>query len=123
MTDEEVQRGCRICPMCRGVLESGHAFRTAALFQPEVDAPEAIDDDEDEDDNDIKPMVDRKGKGRADGKGKKRGVPSGADFFKKKRKLEDGEAEEAEGEVDELDLDAIEEENQIPPSSKMRHLL
>ena len=60
MQDEQVQRGCRPCPMCRAVLEPGKVFRAAAIFKPPQDEKPDIEEEEEEEE-----QVDRKGKKRA----------------------------------------------------------
>lgn len=66
LSDEQVQAGCRSCPMCRAVLQPGQVFRSKAIFRPKDPTPEAEEDAEEEED--LKPTVaegsDRKGKKR-----------------------------------------------------------
>lgn len=126
LTDDEAERGCRNCPMCREVLEKGRFFRACAIYKP---PPPEEDEAEEEEEEDIKPAdrkpVDRKGKG------KKRAVsgttcgPSDdsksdtKDFFEKKPKLEKGK-----GKVMDVDSDQDELiEEVITPSTKMVKLL
>lgn len=65
LSDEQVQAGCRSCPMCRSVLQPGQVFRSIAIFRPKDPTPEAEEEVEEED---LKPEVaegsDRKGKKR-----------------------------------------------------------
>jgi hypothetical protein len=47
MTDDQVQRGMRKCPICRGEIYRANLFRADALFVPEAeDEPEVIEMDE-----------------------------------------------------------------------------
>lgn len=70
LSDDEVQAGCRSCPMCRTTLKPGQFFRSVALYHPKEPTPEAEDEDEDDIDEkpDVKPSLaegsDRKGKKR-----------------------------------------------------------
>ncbi|BEJ17347.1 hypothetical protein CspHIS471_0607480 [Cutaneotrichosporon sp. HIS471] len=134
LTDEDVDAGCRSCPMCRSRLKPGQVFRCAAIFRPTVATPEV--DDDDDDDVDIKPDV--KPNIAADRKGKKR-ARSAAESFFGSLKQDQGEPEEDEQperkrtrgnrkgksratSVDDDD-DVEEIEAQVPPSTKLRRTL
>lgn len=68
LNDEQAAKGCRLCPLCRAVIEPGRVFRTQALFQPPSANPEEADEVADDLlQVDAKPNVqtDRKGKKRA----------------------------------------------------------
>ncbi|KAL1413654.1 hypothetical protein Q8F55_001432 [Vanrija albida] len=111
LTDDQAERGCRNCPMCREVLEKGRFFRVAAIYKPPP--PEADEAEEEEEEEDIKPAnrkaVDRKGKKRAS---------DTKDFFEKKPRFK-GKALDAGSDDDELEK----EEERITPSTKMVKLL
>lgn len=71
LSDDQVQAGCRSCPMCRAVLNPGQVFRSLALYRPKAPTPEAEDDDDDEEEQgDVKPEIGEASRG----KGKKRVV-------------------------------------------------
>lgn len=77
LSDEEAQRGCRVCPLCRAVLERGEIFRVSAIFTPPQDKRPSIDDDVDDASDSEDVATDRKGKGKAkppQDKGRKRAV-------------------------------------------------
>lgn len=135
LTDEEVNAGCRSCPMCRKTLHAGQVFRCAAIFRPQASTTPDVEDD----DGDIKP--DAKPDIGSDRKGKKRARSTAESFFgslkpdedegedeqpgNKRKRTDNGKGKaRATASDDDSDGDDVEEiaEN-IPPSTKMRHLL
>lgn len=48
LSDEESQRGCRACPMCRTMIEPGRVFRAKALWHPPVDEKPEIEEAEED---------------------------------------------------------------------------
>lgn len=63
LTDEQIQLGCRSCPMCRVAIWPGKVFRAAALFEPPQDEKPEVDEAEESDDT--PGPSERKGKKRA----------------------------------------------------------
>ncbi len=137
LTDEDVNNGCRSCPMCRAKLKPGQVFRCAAIFRPNSPPEAEEDNDNDNDDADIKPDV--KPKVGGDAKGKKRARSAAESFFgglkktdsddddddekpdQKRKRVDKGKGRAVSVDDDDDDVEAIEE--QIPPSTKMRHTL
>jgi len=111
LTEEQAAQGSRVCPMCRSIVSKGHIFRASAIFQPPKEA------DISKVEEDLKPDI--KPGSSLDRKGKKRAAPGSIEeFFEKKRRVSDDDVDEVADEVDELEI-----EEDIPPSTKMKKLL
>jgi Skp family chaperone for outer membrane proteins len=52
LTDEQTQKGCRKCPLCRGIINRGEVFRASA-FQEKVENDEEDEEEEAEEDLEI----------------------------------------------------------------------
>lgn len=48
LSDDQIQLGCRTCPMCREVIWPGKVFRAAAIFQPPKDEKPEIEEAEED---------------------------------------------------------------------------
>lgn len=120
LTDEQIQLGCRSCPMCRELIWPGKVFRSAAIFSPPVDEKPDV-----EDEMDVK-----------FDKGKKRAVSGGWCCLTSQTPTGDEERDckkpnvgkgkgkgKAVDEPIEVDGAAGTEPSAILPSTKMRHLL
>lgn len=46
LSDEEAQRGCRSCPLCRNLIEPGRVFRAKAIWQPPSDEKPEVEEAE-----------------------------------------------------------------------------
>ncbi|KLT46105.1 hypothetical protein CC85DRAFT_310121 [Cutaneotrichosporon oleaginosum] len=131
LTDEDVNAGCRSCPMCRSKLQPGHVFRCVAFFRPQVAPPMAEEENDVIEDikPDVKPSIegDRKGKKRANAAeaffgGLKTDLTNEDEKPDPKRKRGDSKGKGRATSVDD-DSDADFLEEQIPPSTKMRRTL
>lgn len=132
LSDEEAQRGCRSCPMCRALIEPGRVFRAKALWQPPSDEQPEAEEATEEDNGAGSSKIDRKGKKRAvSSRGRSTADAQASvdlDFFEKKPRLDDGKGKGKEKAINvDVDSDGEDEkagpEAAFTPSTKMRRIL
>ena len=61
MTEDQMARHARLCPLCRAEVTRPKLFRASTFFNPEKEAAADEEDEEDEErdelDEDVKPMA------------------------------------------------------------------
>ncbi|KAL7418957.1 hypothetical protein Q5752_006641 [Cryptotrichosporon argae] len=131
LTDDEVGRGCRPCPMCRTALEKGRIFRAAAIYRPPaIEEAEEVED-ENEMEVDVKPKLE-KGKAVTSNDKKRSRSPgdSKPDIKRVKQDVKPSAPNaRASGsnvpiDVEDDDADTVSDDDKqvIRPSSKMKHM-